>query len=176
MPPSHAAARLELLETEHLLARLMLHAELLPDREHEALQLGVRHALVAENGYRALDDQRQIGRVWETLGRLELRLGQRNAATDHLQRAQWLQRQIGDAIGAARSAGALSEVFAAAHDYPRALSSLAESIAFNTEKGSGAGLQYNLGSLRQLEAQVPAALVDQARALGQSLVRALSVS
>jgi tetratricopeptide (TPR) repeat protein len=176
MPPSHAAARLELLETEHLLARLMLHAELLPDREREALQLGVRHAREAENGYRALDDQRQLGRVWETLGRLELRLGQRDAATERLQGAQWLQRQIGDAIGAARSAGALSEVFAAAHDYPRALSSLAESIAFNTEKGSGAGLQFNLANLRQLETQLPAALVDEARALGQRLVRALSVS
>lgn len=50
---------------------------------------------------------------------------------------------------------------------------LAESLP---EKGSAAGLQYDLASLRQLEAQVPAALVDQARALGQRLVRALSVS
>jgi tetratricopeptide (TPR) repeat protein len=176
MPPSHPAARLELLETEHLLARLMLHAALVPGREHEALQLGVRHALVAENGYRGLDDRRQLGRVWETLGRLELRLGQLDAASDHLERAHCLQREIGDAMGAARSAGALSEVFAAAHDYPRALSSLAESIAFNGEKGSAAGLQYNLASLGQLEAQLPAALIDQARALGQRLVRALSVS
>ena len=91
-------------------------------------------------------------------------------------RAHWLQREIGDAIGSARSAGALSEVFAAAHDYPRALSSLAESIAFNGEKGSAAGLQYNLSSLGQLEAQLPAALVDQARTLGQRLVRELSMS
>jgi hypothetical protein len=111
----------------------MLHAALVPGREHEALQLGVRHALVAENGYRGLDDQRQLGRVWETLGRLELRLGQLDAASDHLERAHWLQRELGDAIGSARSAGALSELFAAAHDYPRALSSLAGSIAFNGE-------------------------------------------
>ncbi|HTV18054.1 MAG TPA: hypothetical protein VMG12_05270 [Polyangiaceae bacterium] len=173
---AYPAARLELLETEHLLARLMLHAPALPGREREALESGVEHALVAEAGYSNLHEQRQLARVWETLGRLKLRLGELEEGTQQLARAHRLQREIGDAIGAARSAGGMSEAFAAAHDYPRALSSLAESVAFNSEKGSSAGLQHNLATLRQLEARLPAALIEQASALGQRLVHALSVN
>jgi tetratricopeptide (TPR) repeat protein len=170
------AAQSELLETEHLLARLVLHASARPGREREAVRLAIPHALAAEQGYRELEDQRQLGRVWETLGRLELRLGRLDEAAQRLEDAQRLQRQIGDGIGLARSSGAMSEVFIEARDYPRALSNLAESIAVNSEKGSGAGLQFNLASLRKLEQQLPDGLLPEAHALGQRLVSALSVS
>lgn len=170
------AAQIELLETEHLLARLVLHVSDRPGREREAARLAIQHALAAEHGYRELKDQRQLGRVWETLGRLELRLGRLDEAAQRLEDAQRLQRQIGDAIGLARSSGAMSDVFIAARDYPHALSSLAESVALNSEKGSGAGLQFNLASLREIEQLLPDGLLPEAQALGQRLVRALSVS
>jgi tetratricopeptide (TPR) repeat protein len=168
-------ARLELLETEHLLARSMLQSSAQPGRDGDLGRLGIEHAMIAEAGYRELNRPRQLGRVWETLGRLQLRLGRLDEATDWLERALQLQRETGDTIGSARSAGALCDVAAAAHDYPRALARLAESVAFNTEKGAAAGLQYNLMSLRQLEATMPGLLVEQAGALGQRLVRALSI-
>jgi tetratricopeptide (TPR) repeat protein len=170
----HPVARLELLETEHLLARLMLHSAAQPGRDEEVARLGIEHALMAETGYRELNSQRELGRVWETLGRLELRLGRLDKATQWLEQALRLQRELGDALGSARSSAALSEVFSAAHDYPRALARLAESVALNSEKGAAAGLQHNLAALRQLEATLPGALVDQAGALGRRIVRASS--
>ena len=166
---SYPPARVELLETEHLLARLVLHAPARPGRERDALQLGLEHALAAEEGYRDLDDARNLARVWETIGRLELRRGRPDEAIARLEAAQQQQRRIGDAIGLARSSGALSEVYAQARDYPRALERLAESIAFNSEKGSGAGLRFNLASLRQIEPQLPVELHAAARALEQRL-------
>jgi hypothetical protein len=173
---THPVARLELLETEHLLARLMLHSVAPSGRNDDVARVGIEHALAAEAGYRDLNSRRELGRVWETLGRLELRIGRLDEATDWLERALRLQREIGDAIGSARTSAALSEVFAAAQDFPRALARLAESVALNSEKGVAAGLQYNLASLRRLEAILPSALVDQAGALGQRLVRALSAN
>jgi len=172
---NHPVARLELLETEHLLARLMLQSAAQAGRDDDLAQLGIEHALVAEAGYRAQNGPRELGRVWETLGRLELRRGRLDAAVAWLERALRLQREIGDTIGSARSSGALSEAFAAAQDYPRALDRLAESVAFNSEKGAAAGLQQNLSSLRRLEAALPGALVEQAGAIGRRLVRALSL-
>ena len=166
----------ELLETQHLLARLMLHSAAQPGRDEDLTRVGIEHALMAEGGYRELNSQRELGRVWETLGRLALRLARLDDAAAWLQRALQLQREIGDTIGSARSSAALSEVFSAACDYPRALATLAESVTFNSEKGAAAGLQHNLASLRRLEGSLPGSLVDQASALGHRLVRALSAT
>jgi tetratricopeptide (TPR) repeat protein len=171
---SNPDARLELLETEHILARLALHATSLAGGEPEALQLAVAHALVAERGYRELGDQRQRGRVLETLGRLHLRLGRLEEAAQWIEDAQRLQRQIGDEIGLARSSAAKSEVFCAARDYPRALDSLAASIAINIDRRSAAGLEFNLAMLRQVEEQLSPELLEWARMLGQGVVVALT--
>jgi hypothetical protein len=176
LSPTHPTARLELLETEHLLARLALHSAAASGRDDEALQVAIGHALGAEAGYRALGMLRQLGRVWETLGRLHLRLERVEDAGQWLERAYRLQREIGDTLGSARSAGGLSEVFVSLRDYPRALHSLAESAAFNSEKGAAAGLQHNLASLRQLEGHLPESLAAQARGLGLRIVRDLSAS
>jgi tetratricopeptide (TPR) repeat protein len=174
MAESNPAARLELLETEHILARLALHAPPLVGHEQESMQIAFEHARVAEKGYRELGDQRQRGRVLETLGRLMLRLGRLDEAAQWLEDAQRLQRQIGDEIGLARSSGARSEVFCATRDYSRALDSLAASIAINMEKRSAAGLQFNLAMLRQIEEQLPPKLLEWARMLGQGVVVALT--
>ncbi|MEY4543971.1 MAG: hypothetical protein RL685_166 [Pseudomonadota bacterium] len=166
---SHPQARTELAETEHLLARLLLHAVPRPGRERDALQLGVQHALAAEETYREGGQPRQLGRVWETLGCLELRLGHLDAASHRLREAHQLQQQLGDSIGLARSSAALAAMLAERHEYPAALQWLGESIALNSAKGSVAGLELNLASLRQLEGQLPHAFHAQARDLEQRL-------
>jgi tetratricopeptide (TPR) repeat protein len=171
---SYPAARVELLETEHLLARLMLHATARPGRERDALQFGIEHGRAAEEGYRDLKAQRQLGRVWETLGRLELRLDHLDAAARLLEDARRLQQQLGDDLGLARSSGALCELLARAGDYPRALERLAESLELNAGKGSRVGLEFNLASLKSLAPQLPLGLQDRARALEQRLDRELS--
>jgi len=166
---SYPNARLELLETEHLLARLLLHAPPRPGRERDALQLGIEHGRAAEEGYRELNERRQLGRVWETLGRLELRLDHLDVAAQLLDDARQLQRQLGDGVGLARSSGASCELLMRAQDYPRALERLAESIEFNAETGSRAGLEVNLESLKGIEPQLPLALQGAVRALEQRL-------
>jgi hypothetical protein len=170
---SYPEARTELAETEHLLARLLFHAVARPGRERDALQLGIQHGLVAEEVYRESQHPRELGRVWETLGRLELRLGHLDAATQKLEDARQLQQQLGDSIGLARSTAALAEVLAERRDYPGALGWLAESITLNSAKGSLAGLEFNLASLRQLELQLPFGLHEEARGLEQRLQLAL---
>lgn len=171
---SYPGARVELLETEHLLARLLLHAPPRPGRERDALQLGVEHGRAAEEGYRDLNDGRQLGRVLETLGRLELRLDHVDVAARLLDDARQLQRQLGDGVGLARSSAALCDVLAQVRDYPRALELLAESITLNAEKGLRAGLELNLASLKGIAAQLPPGLHDAARALEQRLLRQLN--
>jgi len=166
---SYPEARIELLETEHLLARLLLHAPPRPGRERDALQLGIEHGRAAEEGYRALNERRQLGRVWETLGRLELRLDHLDVAARLLDDARQLQRQLGDGVGLARSSGASCELLMRARDYPRALERLAESIEFNAETGSRAGLEVNLESLKGIEQELPVTLHGAARALEQRL-------
>jgi tetratricopeptide (TPR) repeat protein len=171
---SYPAARIELLETEHLLARLMLHAPPRPGRERDALQFGIEHGRAAEEGYRDLKAQRQLGRVWETLGRLESRLGHLDVAARLFEDARRLQQQLGDGLGLARSCGALSELLARSGDYPHALERLAESFQLNADKGSRTGLEFNLASLRSIAPELPLGLQDRARALEQRLYQELS--
>jgi hypothetical protein len=171
---SYPAARVELLETEHLLARLMLHARPRPGRERDALAFGIEHGRSAEEGYRELNSRRQLARVWETLGRLELRLDHVDEAGRLLEDARQLQLKLGDLVGLARSSGALCELLVRTGDYPRALERLAESIAFNAKKGSYAGLEFNLASLTAIQPELPPGMHDAARALEARLQRELS--
>jgi tetratricopeptide (TPR) repeat protein len=172
----NAVARLELAETEHLLARLLLHANAKPGHERDVLELAVARARAAEAAYKGLEDPQQLGRVWETLARLELRLGHVDTAARLLEGAQQLQREIGDAVGLARSSAAASDVLVATHEYPKALELLSESIELNSQKRLRAGLEFNLASLRQLEAQLPSELLGAARLLERRLGDALSSS
>ncbi len=168
-------ARLELAETEHLLARLMLQARARPGREREAFRLGFEHAQVAEEVYGELGDNHHLGRVQETLGRLELGLGHLEAAEKRLAKARRIQEELGDGVGLARTSAALGELLATSGNAPAALQLLAESIEFNLEKGSRAGLAFNLQSLREMSTRLPPALHAAARDLERRLVAGLSV-
>jgi hypothetical protein len=171
---SHPAATVELAETEHLLARLLLQAAARPGRERDAWQLGIEHGRAAEEAYRSLADQQNLGRVWETLARLQLRLGHFDDCARLLEDARALQLQLGDGVGLARSTAAAADLLFSRHDYARALERLADSVRLNTEKGLRAGLEANLARLRQLAGELPDLFQDARRALEQRVETSLS--
>ena len=142
----------ELAETHHLLARLPLHARIRPGREADAFTMALDHARIAEESYRDLGLPREMGRVWETMGRLELARGQLDGAVDRLASALQLQSQTGDLTGLARSTAALSEVLVRDGKLRQAIELLGDSIMLNREKGSPIGLAFNRRALKALTA------------------------
>ena len=171
---SHPAAGLELAETEHLLARLLLQAPARPGRERDAWLLGVEHGRAAEEAYRSVADQQSLGRVWETLARLQLRLGNFEASARQLEDARALQLQLGDGVGLARSNAAAADLLFARRDHARALERLADSIRLNSEKGLRAGLEANRARLQQLANELPDLFQDARRTLEQRIESALA--
>lgn len=150
-------AMIEMAETDHLFARIPLHVAARPGREQDALSMGLDHALAAERTYRRLGDDREVARVWETMGRLELRKGRLDRAAKRLSAAADAQAQLGDLVGLARSTAALSEVLATGGRYRDALSLLGDSVTFNVEKGSPLGIAFNR---RAFDALAPIAAAD----------------
>lgn len=173
---SHPAAALELAETEHLLARLLLQAPARPGRERDAWRLGIEHGRAAEEAYRGMADQQSLGRVWETLARLELRLGNFETSARQLEDARASQLQLGDGVGLARSSAAAADLLLSRRDYARALERLADSVRLNTEKGLRAGLEANQARLQQLGQELPDSFQDARRALEQRIESALARS
>jgi hypothetical protein len=141
--PNDPVAIIELAETDHLLARIPLHVPPRPGREVDALNMGLDHAIAAERTYKRLGAPRELGRVWETMGRLELKKGRLDRAAERLSASLTIGQKTGDVMGLARAAAAMSEVLAATGRYREALSLLGDSIALNLEKGSPIGLAYN---------------------------------
>ena len=158
----HPAARREIAETEHLLGRLVLHVRPRRGREIDAADVALRHARAAAETYQELGDSRELARVWETVGRLELLAGRSEAATTELTHAIELQRKLGDVVGLARSTAAFADVMVARGEIGRGLRALADSIAFNREKGARLGLAHNRAALQQLRGAVgaPEAEID----------------
>ena len=155
----------ELAETDHLLARLPLKARLKEGRETHAYSMALGHARAAEAAYRALNKVRPIARIWETMGRIEHARGRLEEAAKSLDDAARLQRRAGDFIGLARTAAAMSAVYADAKSPVDALALLSESIALNLEKGSPLGLAYNRKAVETIES----ADVPSGPALGSAL-------
>ncbi|APR75301.1 Putative LuxR-family transcriptional regulator [Minicystis rosea] len=157
-------AAVEVAETDHLFARIPLHVPARPGREADALTMGLDHALAAERVYQRLDARRELARVWETMGRLELRKGRLDRARDRLTAAVEAEEAIGDLVGLARSTAALSELLAAGGHLDDALAVLSDSVTLNFEKGSPIGLAFNRRALDAL---------DRAPGAGRSSTRAL---
>jgi tetratricopeptide (TPR) repeat protein len=173
---SYAPAARELAQTEHMLARLLLHAKPRPGRAQDALKLGIEHAKNAEQAYHDFKDQRCEARVWETLGRLEMRAGHPDRAAAHLEDAIRAQEQLGDHVGLARSTGALAELLHTRGESARALQTLSDSIQQNLSTGSRGGLRFNLKGLRALAADLPDDLAATGRELEQELLKRLGGS
>ena len=149
--PDDGVAIGELAATDHLLARLPLHTPIRPGREANAYAISFDHALRAESAYQRLQQPRELARVWETLGRLELGRGRLEAAHGRLLIALNLQKQIGDVTGLARTTGALAEICMVANRLGEAARLLADSVELNFEKGSPIGLAFNRRALDALQ-------------------------
>lgn len=143
-------AMIEMAETDHHFARILLHVPARPGREGDALSMGLDHAMASERAFRRLGAPREVGRVLETMGRIELRKGRLSRAADRLTSALQIQESIGDVVGLARSTAALSEVLAAGGRVHEALNLLADSIVLNFEKGSPLGVAFNRRALQAL--------------------------
>jgi tetratricopeptide (TPR) repeat protein len=155
--PEDAMALAELAETKHLLARLPLHVQVPPGHEEESAVRGWEQARDAESIYQRLGQQRELTRVWETMGRLALQQEQPEVAQERLMAAHHLQQQLGDVVGLARSTAALADVCMRAGQLDHAVALLADSITLNIDKGSPIGLAFNrqaLGALTQATAQI----------------------
>ncbi len=170
--PADRIAGRALAETEHLHARLPLHARVRPGRERDAYDMALGHAQAAESLYRQLDDATELARVWETMGRLEIARGETTAALDRLMRALRAQRRHGDLLGLARTTAALADVLRSAGRSVDALAVLSDSVASNIEKGSPLGLAYNQRALRTLAPDLPASVDEQLEALRETMARA----
>jgi tetratricopeptide (TPR) repeat protein len=148
--PNDIIAAEELAETDHLLARLPLHAQARPGRQADANAIGLEYAQAAERTYHRLGQQQKLARVWETIGRLELQQGQPQVAQERLAAALNLQRQLGDVTGLARSAAALADLCGQTGRLGDAIALLTDSITLNCEKGSPLGLAFNRRALSAL--------------------------
>jgi tetratricopeptide (TPR) repeat protein len=162
-------AAAELAETYHLLARLPLHVAARPGREADALAMGRDYAQAAEAAYRRLGAARELTRVWETMGRIEMRAERLEPAMRSLTAALEAQRELGDVLGLARTTAALAELLARSEQAENALQLLAESIHLNVEKGSPIGLAYNRRSLEALARSVPPQLTGLHREVYRKL-------
>ncbi len=149
--PDDPTVIIERAETEHLLARLPLHARLRPGREADGYSMALGHARASEEAYRRVGARVEIGRVWETMGRLETARKRFGRAGDRLNAALELQRQLGDVGGLARSTAALAELYIAAERPAKALGALRDSVAFNLDKGSPLGMAVNRRTVDRLK-------------------------
>ena len=152
--PDDPIALRELAETELLFARLPLHAQLRPGREQEGYTMGIDHAIAAERAYHELGEALELGRVWETMGRLELRRGNIEPARRRLEAAVEVQTTLGDLTGLASTTEALSEVLALIGRDAEAVTLLRDSIVFNRDKGSPLGLMGNRRAFTALSARL----------------------
>ncbi len=147
-------ARIELAETDHLLARLPFHVAAKAGQQAVAYAAAIEHAERAGAIYEGLDRVPELARVWETLGRLELKRGNLDQAAERLLEAVAVQQRIGDLLGLARSTAALSEGLALADRMPEAMSLLADSIELNLRHGTPLGLAHNRRALDAMDTRL----------------------
>ena len=144
---SHPDAAIERAETEHLLARLPFHVPTRSGSKDTAIQRALEHAGDARQGYKQLGMIREVARLDETIGRLEMTRGSLTEARTALQSALTIQGRIGDRAGLARSTSAMGEVMRLSGKTGPALELLKTSIDLNAARGSVVGLQYNRTAL-----------------------------
>ncbi|HEY0136254.1 MAG TPA: hypothetical protein VGB85_19350, partial [Nannocystis sp.] len=120
----------ELAETDHLFAKLPLQVRMRVGQEEAGYVMGLDFALAAERVYRELDDVRELARVWETMGRLELRRCRVEQARQRLEAAVEAQTRIGDLMGLATTTEVLSQVLAWCGRNAEAIALLRDSVVF----------------------------------------------
>jgi tetratricopeptide (TPR) repeat protein len=161
-------ARIELAETDHLVARLALHAGEGVRRDRAALEFAMECAAAAEKAFRELGMPHDSARARETLGRLELMQQAHDEARGHIRSALTDQQHLGDAMGLARTTAAYAELLIASGQLDEALERLEESLELNLWKGSLRGVRHNKASLNLLAER---AAEDERRDLGPEIDR-----
>jgi len=144
----------ELAETDHLFARLPLQVRMHMGQEEAGYVMGLDFALAAERTYKALDDVRELARVWETMGRLELKRCRVQQARERLEAAVAAQTRIGDLMGLATTTEVLSQVLAWCGRNAEAVRLLRDSVVFNRDKGSPLGLMFDRGAFTALASRL----------------------
>lgn len=144
----------ELAETDHLFARLPLSVRMHMGQEEAGYVMGLDFALAAERTYKALDDVRELARVWETMGRLELKRCRVQQARERLEAAVAAQTRIGDLMGLATTTEVLSQVLAWCGRNAEAVKLLRDSVVFNRDKGSPLGLMFDRGAFTALSSRL----------------------
>jgi hypothetical protein len=130
----------ELAETDHLYARLPLHAPARAGRAADALALGREHGLAALELYRRIGDPREVARVLVTLAELELKADHPHRVRELLGEALQLQESIGDVLGIAHASGVFAELEARLGSFSEAIRRLGDAVAFHVDKGSALGV------------------------------------
>ena len=168
-------ARLELAQTDHLIARLPMHVKARPGLEREALGKAAERAHSAEAGFAAIGMQREAVRSRTTRGRLAMMAGALQDAEAILTDALREQHAAGDVVGLANTTAALAETFAILGRFGDAARWLAESIDHNRNKGSVLGLEANRALLDRLSQhdKADAGAFDRARGELDSAINAL---
>ena len=156
-------ARLELAETDQLIARLPMHVAAKPGEEAATLDVALRHAQAAEQGYAELGMAWEQARVWETIGRLHLKRGDGPKALEKLQATARRQQQLGDALGLAATVEALARALTADAQLDDAVGLLRDSVALSAEKGSARGLAQIDATLQAFVADLPRDALDDLR-------------
>ena len=141
-----------LAEIHHLLAKLVLRLPPSAPNLQQCADLALGHAQLAEQLCLRAARRIELGRVWETMARLEGLRGEANQAIEHLLSAIHVQRTIGDTLGLARSTKAAVEMLMANDRPAEALELLTESLNRNVDKGSLAGLSLNREAVESLRA------------------------
>lgn len=160
---SDPTARLELAETDQLIARLPMHVTLTASEARFAVATALHHAAAADQGYGALDMAWEQARVWETIGRLLLMRGDTAAAMTRLKATARRQQQLGDALGLAATVEALAKALSAHGEHADAIDMLRDSVALGAEKGSARALAQIAATLDELLGDLPEANVDALR-------------
>ncbi|MCB9540650.1 MAG: hypothetical protein H6704_30895 [Myxococcales bacterium] len=154
-------ARFELAETDHLIARLPLHAEARPGRAADAVRVGLEHATRAAEAYAELGLERERARTWETMGRLELLRRAPAEALTWFERALGVQQQAGDVLGLAASVEGAARALAELGRFDDALGLLGDSLTLNLRKGSRRGVALLQRTLDALVSAMPVATREQ---------------
>jgi tetratricopeptide (TPR) repeat protein len=159
------SARVELAETDHLIARLPLQVRAKEGREEDSIHLGVQHALSADRAYAELGMERERGRVWETLGRLHVLAGDCEEAVRCFQDALAVLEAHSDVLGLARTVEGMAQALGMLRRPSEALALLSSSLDLNVAKGSPRGIAYlrrTLDALLQSECDLSAPEVARA--------------
>lgn len=133
---------------DHILAMLPLHVPAREGRGAEAIHLAREHGLSAEEYFSGEGATRELGRVRETLGRLDALAGRHDRAEKSLRAVIELQEPTGDLIGLSRSLAALADLLHTRGRHGEALDKLGASIGCNLQKGSALGIAHNRRTLK----------------------------